>query len=138
MQVATFANKLRNNRRGTTTKPFLATVTPGKTGWGRVTKVGPNYYEGIKYRESHCKHVTRIKNVSDLDPVEHPEILIHITSWKTVENTNVVPHTCTTVDGMNVEASNRFRHEIRKCVAAGQRNYDEMRALTQVEVLYNE
>ena len=33
---------------------------------------------------------------------------------------------------------NRFRHEIRKFVAVRQRNYDEMRALTQVEVLYNE
>ena len=54
MQVATFADELRNNRSGTTMKPFLATITPGKTGRGRViiTKVGPNYYEGIKYRES--------------------------------------------------------------------------------------
>lgn len=113
MQVATFADALRNNRSGTNTKPFLATIAPGKTGLSKgrvtITKIGPHYYQDVKHRESakhttqrcknwrlrhgHCKHVTRIKNVSDLDPVEHPEIMTDVTCWKTVENPNAVPHT---------------------------------------------
>ena len=56
MQVATFADELKNNLSGTTIKPFLATITPGKTGLskGRVitTKVRPHYYEGVKNTES--------------------------------------------------------------------------------------
>lgn len=51
--------------------------------------------------------------------------MIDATCWKTLNNPHAVPHACTPSDGEAVESSNRLRHEIRKCVTAGQRKYDE-------------
>lgn len=59
-------------------------------------------------RSGHCKHVTRIKNISELDlfyQVEHPEILNDDTCWKTFDNPHAISHT--PIHGEVVEASNR-------------------------------
>ena len=108
MKLFSTKNYKRNSYEGSTTKPLLVSVIPGKN-WGYIIiKIGKLYYDCIQSHKGKrwctlrcksyahgCRFKVKVRNISGVSEKENFDLFWRKECWQVVENVNAVHHCCT-------------------------------------------